>query len=167
MQQTSQTLADQQRYVENGPNGSLTVRLQSACAGHALAGYLEVHWGTLAALVVGSDTKVLFAAEFFTQGDKERKHGLPVTPILNRSTGHLASSQLAFVMYVTKPMMESLAPVLPDFVRKATTHMERTMALYQEIIAEGPSSRFKTIGVDYLKLVPPGSMITDDLCIES
>lgn len=44
-------------------------------------------------------------------------------------------------------MMESLAPVLPDFVGKAIKHMERNMALYQEIIAEGPSSRYKTIGV--------------------
>lgn len=131
-------------------------------------------------------------AEFFVQGDKERKHGLPVTPILNRSTGHLASSQLAFVMYVTKPMMESLGPVVPKFVGKAISHMEKNMALYQEIIAEGPSSRYKTIGalvlaeqaqsasrtdtekltslpcagVDYSKLVPPGTFISDNLSVE-
>jgi 3'5'-cyclic nucleotide phosphodiesterase len=105
-------------------------------------------------------------AEFFTQGDKERKHGLPVTPILNRATGHLASSQLAFVTYVTKPMMESLAPILPSFVKMAQAHMEVNMMLYQEVIAEGLSGRFKTIGVDYSRILATSGAVTDDLTIE-
>lgn len=106
-------------------------------------------------------------AEFFTQGDKERKHGLPVTPILNRATGHLASSQLAFVTYVTKPMMESLAPVLPAFVAMAQAHMGRNMGLYQEIIAEGPGGRHKTIGVDYSALLATHGKVTDDMPVEA
>ena len=69
-------------------------------------------------------------------------------------------------MYVTKPMMESLAPILPTFVGMATTYMEQNMMLYQEIIIEGPSSRFKTIGVDYDKMLPPGAPVTDDMPIE-
>lgn len=69
-------------------------------------------------------------------------------------------------MYVTKPMMESLAPILPSFVAMATAHMEHNMVLYQDIIMEGPSSRFKTIGVDYDKILPPGGAVTDDMPIE-
>lgn len=106
-------------------------------------------------------------AEFFMQGDKESKHGLPVTPILNRSTGHLASSQLAFVTYVTKPMMESLAPVLPQFVRMAQQHMQVNMSLYQEIIAEGTASRYKTIGVDYSTILAVHGKVTDDISVET
>jgi 3'5'-cyclic nucleotide phosphodiesterase len=105
-------------------------------------------------------------AEFFSQGDKERKHGLPVTPILNRSTGHLASSQLAFITYVTKPMMESLAPVLPVFVKMAQRFMEANMMLYQEVIAEGSASRHKTIGVDYSTILAVHGTITDDIPVE-
>jgi hypothetical protein len=111
--------------------------------------------------------KRLLAEEFFTQGDKERKHGLPVAPILNRSTGHLASSQLAFVTYVTKPMMESLAPILPLFVKMAHSHMETNMMLYQEIIAEGATSRHKTIGVDYSTILAIHGNITDDISVET
>jgi heme/copper-type cytochrome/quinol oxidase subunit 2 len=117
-------------------------------------------------IVVITITETPRNAEFFSQGDKERKHGLPVTPILNRSTGHLASSQLAFVTYVTKPMMESLAPILPLFVRMALGHMEVNMQLYQEVIAEGPASRYKTIGVDYAKILAVHGKVTDDMPVE-
>jgi hypothetical protein len=69
-------------------------------------------------------------------------------------------------MYVTKPMMESLAPILPIFVKMALGYMEQNMILYQEVIAEGPNARFKTIGVDYGKLLAPGGTVTDDLPVE-
>ena len=100
------------------------------------------------------------------QGDQERKHGLPVTPILNRATGNLASSQLAFISYVTKPMLESLAPILPAFVKMAQMHMERNMMLYQEIIAEGLASRYKTIGVDYSSILAVHGTVSDDIPVE-
>jgi hypothetical protein len=90
-----------------------------------------------------------------------------VTPILNRSTGHLASSQLAFDTYVTKPMMESLRPILPNFVDMAHVHMEHNMQLYQEIIAEGAAARYKTIGVDYSTILAVHGRITDDLPVET
>lgn len=70
-------------------------------------------------------------------------------------------------MYVTKPMMESLAPILPTFVTMAMTNMEQNMMLYQDIIIEGPSSRFKTIGVEYDRILPPGAAVTDDMPIEN
>lgn len=89
-----------------------------------------------------------------------------MTPVLNRATGHLASSQLAFVTYVTKPMMESLAPILPRFAAMAQAHMEVNMMLYQEVIAEGLSGRFKTIGVDYGRILATAGQVTDDLVVE-
>lgn len=63
-------------------------------------------------------------------------------------------------------MMESLAPILPTFVTMAMAYMEQNMVLYQDIIIEGPSSRFKTIGVNYSKILPPGAAITDDMPVE-
>jgi hypothetical protein len=63
-------------------------------------------------------------------------------------------------------MMESLAPILPLFVQMAQSHMEVNMQLYQEVIAEGPGSRYKTIGVDYSKILAVHGKVTDDVQVE-
>lgn len=55
-------------------------------------------------------------------------------------------------------MMESLAPILPLFTQKAFVYMQNNMNLYQAIIAEGASSKGKTIGMDESKFRTNGSL---------
>jgi len=48
--------------------------------------------------------------EFFSQGDEERKLGLPISALCDRNTvGHLGKSQRGFIEFVCMPLFEELA----------------------------------------------------------
>lgn len=89
-----------------------------------------------------------------------------MTPFLNREIGHLSQSQLAFITYVTQPMLEALEPALPNFCAMVRPLVEHNCLLYQRVIAEGTAARFKTIGVNYAALVAKHGAVTDDLRVE-
>ena len=42
--------------------------------------------------------------EFFQQGDLEAAQGLPVSPLMDRSTTSLAISQINFIEFVVAPL---------------------------------------------------------------
>jgi len=44
--------------------------------------------------------------EFYRQGDNERKHGLPISPFMDRQTANLPQSQVGFMQYLVQPMYE-------------------------------------------------------------
>lgn len=105
-------------------------------------------------------------AEFYSQGDREQKAGLPVTPFLKREGGYLARSQLAFITFVSKPMLETLEPALPKFCAMVKPLMEHNCFLYNTLTQEGDGARYKTIGVEYSSLMAKHGVITDDLPVE-
>lgn len=51
--------------------------------------------------------------EFYRQGDIERKKGLPISPLCDRSQHNLAKSQIGFIEFVVKPAFA----VLTDYTR--------------------------------------------------
>ncbi|XP_059489350.1 high affinity cGMP-specific 3',5'-cyclic phosphodiesterase 9A [Neocloeon triangulifer] len=52
--------------------------------------------------------------EFFTQSDKEKLEGLPVTPFMDRDKVTKPSSQCSFIGLVLLPLFEALANLLPE-----------------------------------------------------
>jgi hypothetical protein len=51
--------------------------------------------------------------ELFTQGDEEKRMGLPVSPLCDRTTTDLASSQLGFIDFIVMPSFSALTELLP------------------------------------------------------
>lgn len=47
------------------------------------------------------------------QGDQERAQGLPLTPMMDRSSPGITSSQTGFLDMVALPLLSSLAAVMP------------------------------------------------------
>ncbi|KAI9176171.1 hypothetical protein H9P43_006536 [Blastocladiella emersonii ATCC 22665] len=52
-------------------------------------------------------------AEFFAQGDEERRLGLPISPYCDSAAPNLAGSQVGFMTWVVLPLYEALHAVLP------------------------------------------------------
>jgi len=52
--------------------------------------------------------------EFYLQGDRERTHGLQVSPFMDRQQPLLAKGQYAFMNYVVLPLFENISTFLPE-----------------------------------------------------
>lgn len=52
-------------------------------------------------------------AEFWQQGDEERRRGVPISMMCDRETANVAKGQLGFIDFVVKPYMKALESVLP------------------------------------------------------
>lgn len=48
--------------------------------------------------------------EFFQQGDTERAHGLPLSPLMDRTTTALGPSQINFIEFVVAPLFLQANP---------------------------------------------------------
>lgn len=57
----------------------------------------------------------LVLEEFFSQGDKEKALGIPVSPLCDRSTVNFAKSQVGFIDFFIVPMFSILTEVFPRF----------------------------------------------------
>ncbi|KAL3938873.1 MAG: hypothetical protein SGBAC_006296 [Bacillariaceae sp.] len=51
--------------------------------------------------------------EFFTQGDEEKKMGLPVSPLCDRESTDRAESQIGFIQYVVMPAFKVMSKCIP------------------------------------------------------
>ncbi|KAK9820126.1 hypothetical protein WJX72_006367 [[Myrmecia] bisecta] len=63
--------------------------------------------------------------EFFSQGDKERERGLPVSPLCDREKVQVPKSQMTFLDYVVKPSYEALKWLAPHTAERALHNIER------------------------------------------
>jgi cAMP-specific phosphodiesterase 4 len=52
--------------------------------------------------------------EFYRQGDEEAKHGLTVSPFMNRKDASIAKSQCGFIGFLVQPLFVSFAEQFPD-----------------------------------------------------
>jgi len=50
--------------------------------------------------------------EFFRQGDKERKLGLPFSPLCDRNNTLVAESQIGFIEFIVEPSMQVCSDML-------------------------------------------------------
>eukprot|EP00831_Metopus_contortus_P019197 TRINITY_DN18289_c0_g1_i4.p2 TRINITY_DN18289_c0_g1~~TRINITY_DN18289_c0_g1_i4.p2 ORF type:complete len:121 (-),score=23.06 TRINITY_DN18289_c0_g1_i4:102-464(-) len=51
--------------------------------------------------------------EFYQQGDREKREGLPVSMFCDREKGNLAASQVGFISSIVKPYIDMLIDVFP------------------------------------------------------
>jgi hypothetical protein len=61
-------------------------------------------------------TELLFE-EFYNQGDIERKKGLKISDLMDRTTINLAKAQLGFIDFIVKPAFETLSIMLPNLTQ--------------------------------------------------
>lgn len=56
--------------------------------------------------------------EFFEQGDREEKLGLPISPLCDRKNTLVAESQIGFIDFIVEPSMQLLGDVLDAIMEK-------------------------------------------------
>jgi 3',5'-cyclic-nucleotide phosphodiesterase len=54
------------------------------------------------------------ADEFYMQGDRERKLGMPCSPFMDRLQPAMAKGQIAFMNYIVVPLFETISDFVPD-----------------------------------------------------
>eukprot|EP00760_Papus_ankaliazontas_P035322 PhM_4_TR7742/c4_g1_i1/m.41817/K13755/PDE1; calcium/calmodulin-dependent 3',5'-cyclic nucleotide phosphodiesterase len=54
------------------------------------------------------------ADEFYMQGDRERRYGMPCSPFMDRTQPAMAKGQIAFMNYIVVPLFETISEYVPD-----------------------------------------------------
>ena len=73
--------------------------------------------------------------ETFRQGELERAHGLPVSPVCDRAKVSVASAQLSFMEHVARPLYQALGALTPALSEPAVARSARTAAFYAAQLA--------------------------------
>ncbi|KNE62117.1 hypothetical protein AMAG_07364 [Allomyces macrogynus ATCC 38327] len=84
-------------------------------------------------------------AEFFAQGDEERRLGLPISPFMDRHAANYPGCQLGFIGFICKPLYESVHQVCPIPVQMA--HLRSNVEFWEQRKAAGITS--------VLRVTPP------------
>lgn len=71
--------------------------------------------------------------EFFAQGDKEKKMGLPISPLCDRDTVIKAESQIGFNKFVVQPLYELLGIIIPRVNEEVMPLLVRNMEFWEEV----------------------------------
>ena len=84
-------------------------------------------------------------AEFFAQGDRERREGLPVSPLMDAATTSLPGSQASFIDFVVAPLFHQVARCSPGRLAPFMAQLWANRAawhgrLVAEIEAGGPAA---------------------------
>jgi len=72
-------------------------------------------------------------AEFWAQGDEEKRLGLPLSPLCDREAEQWAvpKGQLGFINFVVLPLYTPLRSLIPE-VQEALDNLKRTVAFWEE-----------------------------------
>ena len=75
-------------------------------------------------------------AEFWQQGDEERRRGLPLSMMCDRNGANVAKSQLGFINFIVRPFMTELSPLLPPVwmqrLADNAQHMENLAGAHEQ-----------------------------------
>jgi len=72
-------------------------------------------------------------AEFFLQGDREKRGGYPVSPLCDREKTSKASSQIGFVKFIVQPTFSVLSKVDSD-VQEALRNLESSKTRWEAVL---------------------------------
>lgn len=75
----------------------------------------------------------LVTTEFFNQGDLEKKEGLPVSFLCDRSTTNIPKSQVGFINSIVWPLFKILTFIVPE-VRAYETNLETNCDIWKKQI---------------------------------
>eukprot|EP01060_Flectonema_neradi_P004307 TRINITY_DN12791_c0_g1_i1.p1 TRINITY_DN12791_c0_g1~~TRINITY_DN12791_c0_g1_i1.p1 ORF type:complete len:1226 (+),score=256.11 TRINITY_DN12791_c0_g1_i1:87-3764(+) len=69
--------------------------------------------------------------EFYQQGDRERLHGMAVSPFMDRFTSVVSKGQIGFMNYIVMPLFECMGEFL-DHMQMATGIVDENKGFWQE-----------------------------------
>merc|ERR1712224_1174896 len=72
--------------------------------------------------------------EFFSQGDREKSVGLPVSPLCDRSQIDISGSQVGFIDFIVRPSYELFAAVIPASKSKCLPEVARNRDNWKKTI---------------------------------
>merc|ERR1712228_687021 len=70
--------------------------------------------------------------EFFSQGDEEKRRGLPVSPMCDRSTTNVPGSQIGFIQFIVQPTFEGLAALFPKAKEVCLFELESNKSAWEQ-----------------------------------
>jgi len=68
--------------------------------------------------------------EFFAQGDREKKIGIPISPLCDRENSNVAQGQVGFIKFVVLPLYDLWAKLMPEFTC-AVTYLKKNLAFWE------------------------------------
>mmetsp|Transcript_19638 Transcript_19638/g.33775 ORF Transcript_19638/g.33775 Transcript_19638/m.33775 type:complete len:643 (-) Transcript_19638:84-2012(-) len=66
-------------------------------------------------------------SEFFSQGDKEKEMGLPISPLCDRKAVKQHESQIGFIKFVVQPTFELLGKIIPRIQDEVVPTIEKNL----------------------------------------
>jgi hypothetical protein len=78
-------------------------------------------------------------SEFYNQGDRERKLGLPITPGFDRSKAAVEISQMKFIEFVVAPLYETVVQIVPE-AQECLDHINKNHAHWEAQLKAKPPS---------------------------
>ncbi|CAI4229627.1 unnamed protein product [Auanema sp. JU1783] len=76
--------------------------------------------------------------EYWRQGDKEKEHGLEVSPMCDRGNVTIEKSQVGFIDYIVHPLYETWADLVYPDAQNILDQLEENREWYQSRIPEEP-----------------------------
>ena len=72
--------------------------------------------------------------EFFTQGDREKKEGLPISPLCDRKSTNIPKSQVGFMDFIVKPMFTAFCKFMPVFEEVCMPSLQKNRKYWSDKI---------------------------------
>ncbi|VVC92845.1 unnamed protein product [Leptidea sinapis] len=80
----------------------------------------------------------LLMEEFFLQGDREREHGMDISPMCDRHNATIEKSQVGFIDYIVHPLWETWADLVHPDAQDILDTLEENRDYYQSMIPPSP-----------------------------
>ena len=72
--------------------------------------------------------------EFFMQGDREKKEGLPISPLCDRHSTNIPKSQIGFMDFIVKPMFTAFCKFMPIFEEMCMPSLQKNRKYWSDKI---------------------------------
>jgi hypothetical protein len=74
---------------------------------------------------------LLVVEEFFAQGDREKREGFPVSPMMDRNTVILCNMQMGFIEFAVAPLISTFVKIFPGLY-EIVMHMRDNFCAWGE-----------------------------------
>ena len=81
--------------------------------------------------------------EFFMQGDREKKEGLPISPLCDRHSTNIPKSQIGFMDFIVKPMFTAYCKFMPIFEEMCMPSLQKNRKYWSDKIPPEESDQVK------------------------
>jgi hypothetical protein len=83
----------------------------------------------------GFTTCVVFSAESWTQGEKEKQLGIPLSPLCNMEVVHVPTMQQHFLEHFVQPTFLAMAELAPRLSQEALHHIGCNIQYWKDMTA--------------------------------